>query len=70
MSLRDTELYKKITAYQACAIVEGFSGEEHTVEEQLTAWQHLHDTRVGYSLQGWYGRALRNLLETGQIEKE
>lgn len=60
-------LYKSLDAYQACAIVEGFSGEEHTQEEILTAWQWIHDHGLSASLQGWYGRTEHALLEAGYI---
>ena len=43
--------------------------EAYTQEEKLEAWQVLHDTGIGYRLQGWYGRALRSLLSAGLINK-
>ena len=51
--------------YTACSIVEGFSGEEHTEEEHIAAWQHLIDTGVCWSLQGWYGRGAMNMIKNG-----
>ena len=68
-NLRATKLYKSMTSYNACAIAEGFDGEEHTEKELLTAWQYLHDTRQAYSLQGWYGRTASRLLDGGYIRK-
>lgn len=68
-NFRNTKLYKEMTPYLASAIVEGFcEGEGATQEEQLIAWQFLHDTKIGYSLQGWYGRTLQVLLRNGNIE--
>ena len=53
-----------MTPYLACAYAEGFcEGEGATEKEQIIAWQWLHDTKIGYSLQGWYGRTLTALLE-------
>ena len=68
-NLRASKLYKSMTPYQACAYAEGFcEGENATVDEQLIAWQYLHDTRMAYSLQGWYGRNTTRLIEDGAIK--
>lgn len=57
-----------MTPYLACAIAEGFcEGENSTREQQIEAWQYLHDTGLAYSLQGWYGRAAQNLIDQGII---
>lgn len=57
-----------MTPYLASAIAEGFcEGENATREEQIEAWQYLHDTGLAYSLQGWYGRTAKALLEEGII---
>ena len=67
---RDTPLYKSFTSYLATAYAEGFcEGEGASEEEQLIAWQYLHDTKIAYSLQGFFGRTAQNLLENGLIEK-
>ncbi len=67
---RDTKLYKKMTAYQACELAEGFGeGEGASMDEQLAAWQWLHDTKRAYSLQGFYGRTASRLVEQGTIAK-
>jgi hypothetical protein len=51
--------------FTACSIVEGFSGEEHTEEEFIAAWQHLIDTGACWSLQGWYGRGAMAMIKAG-----
>lgn len=67
---RNTKFYKEMTSYMACAFAEGFcEGEGATIDEQLTAWQWLHDTRKAYSLQGFYGRTVQQLIEQGAIAK-
>ena len=53
-------------SYKAVGIAEGFieCEDEDTIIE---AWQYLHDTRIGYGLQGWFGRTLQQLLNEGVI---
>ena len=57
----------KLTDYRAVGLTEGF--EEGTEEEIIEAWQHLHDTGLAYTLQGWFGRAASNLIEQGIINE-
>jgi len=57
-----------MTPYLATAIAEGFcEGENATREQQIEAWQYLHDTKLAYSLQGWFGRTATALIEEGII---
>lgn len=49
--------------FTAISIIEGI--EEAEEFEILEAWQYLIDTGVVWSLQGWYGRTARDLIETG-----
>jgi len=61
--------YKYIkSSYQAVGVAEGFE-EASCEEEQIEAWQYLHDTGMAYTLQGWFGRTARGLLEAGVIHK-
>ena len=53
-------------SYTAVGIAEGFV-EAESEEQVLEAWQYLHDTKIGYQLQGWFGRTLRGLLDGGYI---
>lgn len=67
-SIRDSKSYKTMTQYIACSIAEGFcEGEGATREEQQTAWQWLLDTGACWHLQGFYGRTVSNLLESGLL---
>ena len=50
--------------YTAVAIAEGF--EEADEVETLEAWQHLIDTGLAWTLQGWYGRAAEALISNGE----
>jgi hypothetical protein len=53
-------------SYKAVGIAEGFI-ECDNEEQVIEAWQYLHDTRIGYGLQGWFGRTLQQLLNEGVI---
>jgi hypothetical protein len=53
--------------YRAVGIAEGFI-EADSEEQIIQAWQHLHDTKLGYQLQGFFGRTLRQLLDEGIIQ--
>ena len=54
-------------SYTAIGIAEGFV-EAESEEQVLEAWQYLHDTKIGYQLQGWFGRTLKGLIEGGYID--
>jgi len=54
--------------YEATGIAEGWI-EADSEDQVIEAWQHLHDTRLAYSLQGWFGRTARNLIEQGIINE-
>ena len=51
--------------YTAVGIAEGFI--EGNEQEQVEAWQHLHDTGLAYQLQGFFGRTAQSLLAQGII---
>jgi len=51
--------------YIAVSIAEGFCDFEPTEERQIEAWQHLIDTGLAWSLQGWFGRRATELIEQG-----
>ena len=53
--------------YEATGLAEGFISAE-SEEQVIDAWQHLHGTGLTHSLQGWFGRTARSLLEQGIIE--
>lgn len=64
-----SDFYNTLTPYLATAIAEGFcEGDGATEEQQRDAWQYLHDTGLAYNLQGWFGRAAKDLIERGIIE--
>jgi hypothetical protein len=51
--------------FQAVGLAEGFI--EGTEDEVLAAWQHLVDTGLAWSLQGFFGRTARALIDQGLI---
>jgi len=57
-----------MTQYEAVGLAEGFI-EAESEDEIIEAWQYLHDTRLAYSLQGWFGRTAKSLIEEGIINK-
>ena len=54
--------------YEATGIAEGWI-EANSEDQVIEAWQHLHDTRLAYSLQGWFGRTARDLIKQGIINE-
>ena len=54
--------------YEATGIAEGWIDTD-SEDQVIEAWQHLHDTGLAYSLQGWFGRTARDLIEQGIINK-
>jgi hypothetical protein len=68
MSIRDTRAYKIMNSFDACAFIEGFSGEEATQEQLAAAWQYIYDEGLHYQLQGFYGRTIHDMLDNGLIE--
>ena len=51
--------------YTAVSIAEGFCDYEPTEQETIEAWQHLIDTGLAWTLQGWFGRYAESLIEQG-----
>lgn len=58
----------KLSAFDCCAVIEGFDGQEHDQEEVIAAFQRLIDLGVVWRLQGFYGRTAQALIESGQCE--
>lgn len=54
-----------MNAFRACSIVEGFSGETHTGEEVIAAWQSLIDSGLVWQLRSWYGLTAIELMAEG-----
>ena len=54
--------------YDAVMIAEG--AIEADEDKQIKAWQHLVDTGLAWSLQGWFGRTAMDLIEQGIIERK
>lgn len=50
--------------YRAVALAEGFE-EAESEEELLAAWQHLINTGLAWTLQGFFGRTAQALIDQG-----
>ena len=57
-----------INNYDAIMIAEGVI--EVDEDRQIEAWQHLVDTGLAWSLQGWFGRTAMDLIKQGVIERK
>lgn len=58
-----------ITPYLATAYAEGFcEGEDAIGEDRLRAWSYLCGTKLGYSLQGWFGRVIEELINQEYLD--
>ena len=53
-----------LSNYEAVMIAEGVI-EAESREQHIEAWQHLIDTGLAWSLQGWFGRRATELIEAG-----
>lgn len=53
------------SSYDACAVIEGFDGEDHDEEEVIEAFQFLIDNGDAWSLQGFYGRNAAAMINAG-----
>ena len=52
--------------YTATMIAEGVE-EAESFDQYIEAWQHLHDTGLAYTLQGWFGRTAQDMIAQGLI---
>ena len=51
--------------YEAVMIAEGV--QPASEEEQIAAWQLLVNNGLAFTLQGWFGRTARDLIQKGVI---
>jgi hypothetical protein len=57
-----------ITDYLAVAYAEGF--EECSLRDKVKAWSYLCGTRLGFSLQGFFGRSIAHYIEQHVMSSE
>ena len=50
----------------AVGIAEGFE-EAESKEQIIEAWKFIYDNNIHHSLQGWFGRNLQELINSGYI---
>ena len=53
--------------YKATGLAEGWLHGDP--EDVIEAWQYLHNTGLAYSLQGWFGRTAKQLVQEGVIDE-
>ena len=53
--------------FTAIGIAEGFIDCD-SEDDMVKAWQHLVDTGLAWSLQGWFGRTANSLIEQGILK--
>ena len=49
---------------EAIDIAEGHT-EANSEEQYIAAWQQLIDTNLAWTLQGWFGRTAKYMIEQG-----
>ena len=57
-----------MTDFEAIGYAEGFLEPENK-EQIIEAWQHLVNTGLAWSLQGWFGRNAKRMIEEGIINE-
>tara|TARA_R110002012_G_scaffold289657_1_gene482883 strand:- start:115 stop:366 length:252 start_codon:yes stop_codon:yes gene_type:complete len=55
---------KKLTNFEATMIAEG-AQEPDSDEQYIQAWQHLIDTGLAWTLQGFFGRTASTMIQNG-----
>ena len=55
--------------FEAIMIAEGVESAG-SIERYDAAWQHLIDTGLAWTLQGWFGRQAMLMIETGHCHEK
>ena len=65
---KQIKMATQMNDYQAVGLAEGYI-EAESENQVIEAWQYLHDTRLAYKLQGWFGRTAQRLIQENIITK-
>jgi len=60
----ETRMSEGMDTMRAVGIAEGWLGAADE-DEVVAAWQHLIDTGLAWTLQGWFGRRAAELIAAG-----
>lgn len=63
-----TNALSLMTLLDAIEIVESDEGANDPIKHQA-AWQYIYESGAYRSLQGWYGRNVAAMLESGYIDR-
>lgn len=58
------------TSYLAVSYIEEFGDLDTTIERNIECWAVLIKTKQCWSLQGFYGRTARDILNSGIVTEE
>lgn len=60
-----------ITDYLATAYAEEFcEGDDASATDKIKAWSYLCGTGIGYKLQGFFGRTIMSMIDSGIMDED
>jgi len=59
----------ELDSYKATGLAEGFIESDDSMDI-LKAWSYLGQSGLAFQLQGWFGRNLESLVESGYLNQD